>query len=242
MEASGGRLTRSTRGWRLDLVDVEPTLNVLRSAVEAVASQGGGELQWWQSRPTPRTDALASDLGLTTRRDLLQVKRPLPDSRYADPPLVTRPFVPGQDEDAWLEVNNRAFGWHPEQGGWDAAMLAAREGEPWFDPDGFLLYEEDGRLAGFCWTKVHDAAMGEIYVIAVDPDFSGRGLGRRLTVAGLDYLAGRGLTVGMLYVDASNLTARSLYDKLGFTLDHIDRAYSGDVQAAPDTPTTAPIA
>jgi mycothiol synthase len=151
-----------------------------------------------------------------------------------DPPDISlRSFRPGIDEDAWLEVNNRAFDWHPEQGGWDRETLEQREAEEWFDPDGFLLHERDGRLAGFCWTKVHDdhdPPLGEIYVIAVDPDFHGQHLGRALTLAGLDSLHRRGLEIGMLYVDAANTPAVRLYEKLGFTVHHIDRAYVGDVE------------
>ena len=100
----------------------------------------------------------------------------------------------------------------------------------WVDLDGFLVADDpDGPgLIGACWTKIHRAAepvLGEIYVIDVDPRHHGHGWGRSLTVAGLVYLAGRGITVGMLYTDADNVAAVALYRSLGFTVDHIDRSY-----------------
>ena len=73
--------------------------------------------------------------------------------------------------------------------------------------------------------------------LAVDPDFAGLGLGRALVLAGLDHLARAGITVGMLYVDAANTPAVKLYEKLGFTVDHVDRAYVADL-----TPTARPTA
>jgi mycothiol synthase len=136
----------------------------------------------------------------------------------------------------WLDVNARAFSSHPEQGEWDLETLLRREREPWFDPEGFLLLERDRHLAGFCWTKIHadhDSPLGEIYVIAVDTAFQGLGLGRKLLLAGLDWLAGRGVPTGMLYVDASNESAIKLYRDVGFTVDHVDRAYVVDVAASP---------
>jgi mycothiol synthase len=164
---------------------------------------------------------------------------PAPIAAVGPPPFVTRSFRVGVDEDAWLEVNNRAFHWHPEQGGWVRPTLEEREAEPWFDPEGFLLHDDaEGHLDGFCWTKIHkdtDPPLGEIYVIAVDPLRRDRtpGLGRQLVVAGLDYLYGRGLTMGMLYVDADNAPAVKLYIDLGFVVNHLDQAYVGDIPPAP---------
>jgi mycothiol synthase len=205
--------------------------DLLRAAADIVRHEGGGHVHVWVPKPTDLADEVARASGLVRGRDLLQLRRPLPVEGEREP-LSLRAFEPGRDEDAWLEVNNRAFHWHPEQGGWDVATLKEREEEPWFDPEGFLLHERDGRLAGFCWTKVHaDHAppLGEIYVIAVDPDFHGLGLGRALVLAGLDHLAAEGLTIGMLYVDADNEPAVGLYESLDFTVDHVDRAYTGDI-------------
>ena len=60
-------------------------------------------------------------------------------------------------------------------------------------------------------------ALGEVYVIGVDPAHQGTGLGRALLIAGLRSLAARGLTQAMLYVDAANTPAIALYSSLGFT-------------------------
>ena len=213
---------------RYDMASIGPEL--LRAAVEVVATEGGGHVHWWVFEATDSHRQLAEQVGLHPGRVLHQMRRALPTGLPVD--AATRPFVPGLDEGAWLAVNNRAFAGHPEQGGWTHDSLLAREKEAWFDPHGFLLHETDGELAAFCWTKIHedtDPRLGEIYVIAVDPGFHGRGLGRALTLAGLASLADRGISIGMLYVDADNVTAVTLYRSLGFTVHHHDHAFVGDV-------------
>lgn len=239
-------LTRGEASWALEFV-VDPHHrtpglpighHLVQAALDIVRDEGGGHLHLWVPKPTPEHDAIAAGAGLSRGRDLYQMRLPLPLDAATD--LDTRPFRVGHDEEAWLRVNNRAFASHPEQGGWDLDTLKAREAEPWFDATGFLLHERDGQLAGFCWTKVHaehEPPLGEIYVIAVDPDFHGHGLGQALVIAGLQHLADAGLTVGMLYVDAANEAAVKLYEKLGFAVDHVDRAYVADL-----TPTSRPTA
>ncbi len=181
-----------------------------------------GRLVSLESEPATEADATeanAAGLALTRCIEQLRIALPLPAS---ETPLATRAFRPGQDDEVFLRVNNRAFAWHPDQSGWTQDQLADRMNEPWFDPQGFLLHEVNGELAGFCWTKVHpatdaDPRLGEIYVIAVDPHFHGSGLGRALTVAGLAHLAAKSVTVGMLHVEHDNTAAVSLYRNLGFS-------------------------
>jgi mycothiol synthase len=237
--------SRANSSWIVELV-VAPShrgdlfaigRELIGATFDVIGADGGGRVDWWVFEPTPAHDELAAAIGLRPERELSQMRRPLPTEER--PTIETRPFVIGADEDAWLAVNNRAFAAHREQGGWDREALELREHEPWFDPAGFLLHERDGRLAGFCWTKLHtdhDPALGEIYVIGVDPDFQRLGLGKQLTLAGLDSIAERDVSIGMLYVDADNTAGVRLYDRLGFTVHRTDRAYGGEIAPSVDAP------
>ena len=121
--------------------------------------------------------------------------RDVPDVTVPDD-VVIRTYAGPDDDAELLRVNNAAFAWHPEQGGWTGAELAERRAEAWFDPAGLFLALDraEPRLLGFHWTKVHgDPAdgLGEVYVVGVDPAAQGRGLGATLTAVGLQHLAGR---------------------------------------------------
>jgi mycothiol synthase len=197
------------------------------ASLDAIAAAGGGHIDWWLYQPTDAITDRAAAHGFRFDRDLLQMRRRLPVGLRAA--VVTRSFVVGHDEDAWLAVNNRAFAGHAEQGTWTVATLHHRMAQPWFDADGFRLHEREGRLAAFCWTKRHSATTGEIYVIGVDPDFQGLGLGKQLTLAGLDHLHDNGASDALLYVDGANVAARAMYERLGFAVHRTDRAFSFDV-------------
>jgi len=194
-----------------------------------------GRLRLWAHGEHPGAVALATTLGFTQARVLWQMRRSLL-APLAEPHLPEgvhlRPFVVGADEREFLRVNNAAFDWHPEQGGWDLDQVKLREAEPWFDPNGFLLaVDADDRLLGFHWTKVHGDGghshepIGEVYVLGVDPSARGMHLGAALTLAGLRHLRDRGLRQVMLYVEADNDAAVRVYRDLGFTRWDTDVSY-----------------
>src|SRR5690242_18081480 len=198
-----------------------------------LAAAGDGPLSLWAHGDN--AGAFPGKFGFVRARVLWQMRRSLTDfSEMAVMPdgVTLRHFRPGHDEQAWLAVNARAFAHHPEQGRWTVDDLRVREAEPWFDPAGFLLAVDlEDTLLGFHWTKVHppagdDPAVGEIYVLGVDPGGHRRGLGAALSVAGLRHLADAGLTQAMLYVDESNAAAVALYRKLGFKIYQTDVMYA----------------
>ncbi|MCR0988436.1 mycothiol synthase [Streptomyces albidoflavus] len=201
-----------------------------RALGTALLEASGGPLRLWAHGGHPAARHLATVLGMSLFRELRQMRRPLsvpPLHESAYPEGVTvRTFVPGEDDAAWLAVNAAAFAHHPEQGSLTQRDLDARMAEPWFDPKGFFLAERDGVLAGFHWTKIHaDEGLGEVYVVGVAPEAQGSGLGKALTTTGLAHLAAQGLPTAMLYVDADNEAAVSVYERLGFTTYETDLMY-----------------
>ncbi|MCF2526856.1 mycothiol synthase [Yinghuangia soli] len=206
---------------------------------EARERDADGRLRVWAHGKLPAADHLAAEAGFAAFRELWQMRRDvdLPVPETARPAGVSvRTFVPGRDDEAWLAVNAKAFAHHPEQGSWTQDDLSRRIAEPWFDPAGFFLAEdESGRLIGFHWTKVHAAAggegpLGEVYVVGVDPSAQGSGLGKLLTAVGLTHLAqteagGGPLAEVLLYVDADNEAAVSVYTRLGFRVHTVDVMY-----------------
>ena len=195
---------------------------------ELIAQSPSGRLRLWAHGEQAGASELATSLGFVRSRVLWQMRRsllaPLP---RPDLPrdIELRPFRPGIDDEAWLDLNSRAFADLPDQGGWVTDDLERRLREPWFSASGFLTAWQDDHMVGFHWTKVHGghvggshphAAFGEVYIVGVDPRVRGVGLGKALTLAGLHHLRSLGLSQAMLYVDATNVGAIGLYEALGF--------------------------
>ena len=200
----------------------------------------GDSLRLWVHGENLAANNLATSFSFEKIRTVLQMQKiltqiqPLP---ALDPKIVIRSFLPGLDSSNWLSLNNKVFKDHPEQSDWQLSDLNHRINEEWFDEKGFFIATIDDQLIGSTWTKIHGAlthdhggshdhpAMGEIYITAVDPDHSGIGLGRALTITALNYLKYQGLTEAMLYVDFDNAKALKLYNSLGFTESGKDILY-----------------
>jgi mycothiol synthase len=196
-------------------------------------AEGGADARIWAHGNIKAARATAAALNLSVVRELLQMRRPLSDLPATTVPVGVRitTYSGPADDAELLRVNNSAFAWHPEQSGWTDADIAERRGESWFDPEGlFLAFDEvTGKLLGFHWTKVHNADLGEVYVVGVDPSAQGRGLGVTLTLAGLHHLAATlsesSQPTVMLYAEADNSAAVKTYRQLGFDVYSVDTAY-----------------
>lgn len=222
-----------------------------RSLVEGLVLQSpDGRLRLWAHGDHAAATKLAASLGFDRTRTLWQMRRPLTEAlsprslpTVSLPEGITvRTFVVDQDEQDWTVLNNKAFAAHPDQSDWGIEEVLVREAEPWFDPAGFFLAFRGSSLVGFHWTKVHgktrhaDAddpshrhdhdALGEVYVVGVDPSEQGHGLGPALTLLGLHHLQSLGLAEVMLYVDEGNTNAIRVYERLGFTRHTTDVCFS----------------
>lgn len=205
-----------------------------RAVLEGVTSP----VEAWSHSDHPAAGRIAPRVGLARERELWVMQRPLDDSLppvAAEAAYDVRAFRPG-DEEAVLEVNSLAFAQHPEQGHMTLDDFRERQAEDWFDPAGLLLAvaaDDDSRVLGFHWTKVHPAEpggerpFGEVYVVAVDPRSAGAGIGTVLTNAGLRHLRERGLDRVILYVEGDNTPAITVYDRAGFTQARVEAQYAG---------------
>jgi mycothiol synthase len=216
--------------WALEVViaperrgdDVEGALiDSLRRGV------GDTEMLLWSTNQYVAAAAVTGGWRLTRELNKMMRKLPIACSHETPRGVSIAEYRPIIDDEAWLKANNTAFSGHPENGALTVADLRERRQQPWFDPAGFLLAWEGDRVVGSCWTKLHEDATGEIYIIGVIPEWSGRGLGTTLACLGLDHLGSvRHAERAMLYVEGDNERATRLYEELGFRVVETVSAYT----------------
>lgn len=153
-----------------------------------------------------------------------------------------RPFEP-RDAEAVVDLSLRAWApvfasleqvlgseifrrlhpdWREDQRRAVEDVLAAKKGRVW-------VAELGASAVGFVAVEIYDArrSMGEISMLAVDPDYQGGGIGTALTGFALDRLKDAGMRVAMVETggDPGHAAARRTYEKAGYVLLPIARYF-----------------
>jgi ribosomal protein S18 acetylase RimI-like enzyme len=111
---------------------------------------------------------------------------------------------------------------------WRAAQARAVDSACRTEGNRAWVAEADGRPVGFVVVVIHDEAKsGEIYMLAVDPDYQGRGIGLDLVTFAVDRIAELGIPLAEIGTggDPGHAPARHVYEKAGFQALPLMRYY-----------------
>ncbi|WP_044470343.1 ribosomal protein S18-alanine N-acetyltransferase [Mannheimia massilioguelmaensis] len=103
---------------------------------------------------------------------------------------------------------------------WSMGTLKNNQGSRYIN----LKLIEQNQIIGFaiCQTVLDEATL---FNIAIDPNFQGKGLGKKLLSQLIEILREKAILTLWLEVRESNNTAKQLYDKLGFNEVDIRKNY-----------------
>jgi len=127
------------------------------------------------------------------------------------------------EEDKLTQIQNRSFdgtwGYNPNT----VEQITYQTNLSTCSPEDIVLTYDGDEVAGYCWTQIINEGKetagerkGRIYMLGVDPAYRGRGVGKRMLLAGLAYLKSQGLQVVELTADSENEVALALYRSVGF--------------------------
>lgn len=87
--------------------------------------------------------------------------------------------------------------------------------------------EGDESIVGFCAARSLPDGLGEIHMLAVDPDFQRQGIATALSERAVDWMRSVGVSVAMVETggDPGHAPARQAYEKLGFQLFPVARYF-----------------
>ncbi len=127
------------------------------------------------------------------------------------------------EEDKLARIQNRSFastwGYNPNT----VEAITYRINLSNCSPEDIALTYDRDKVIGYCWTEITyegEAGIGEIkgriFMLGVDPDYRGKGVGKGVLLAGLAHLKSKGIQVAELTVDSENKAACALYRSVGF--------------------------
>lgn len=175
----------------------------------------------------PQNNAVAksvlSKLGFRFVRRFLQLRLDIAKIRRQDVDWTTLQchHLQHGEEDKLTRIQNRSFagswGYNPNT----VEEIVYRINLSHCSPEDVVLAYDGDKVIGYCWTRTAcEAAAGEgkgqIFMLGVEPDYRGRGIGKGVLLAGLYYLKSKGLQVAELTVDSRNRAACDLYQSIGF--------------------------
>ena len=166
-----------------------------------------------------------SRLGFSTVRRFLELRLQLSEVQppeTAHDAYLCRHLQPGEEDKLTL-IQNRCFtgtwGYNPNT----TADIVHHLNSGRRSPEDVALICGNDKPVAYCWTIIYPEngvgrgkKSGRIYMIGVDPDFRGKGIGRVALLAGLSRLKAKGVQVVDLTVDSENITAFALYQSIGF--------------------------
>ena len=127
------------------------------------------------------------------------------------------------EEDRLTQIQNRSFagiwGYNPNT----VEAITYRINLSNCSPEDVVLTFDRDKVIGYCWTEITyegEAGIGKrkgrIFMLGVEPNYQGMGVGKRVLLAGLAQLKSKGLPVAELTVDSENKAACALYRSVGF--------------------------
>ena len=163
-------------------------------------------------------------LGFNFVRRFLELRLDIADVHWPDTnqaALECR-YLQCGEEDKLTQIQNRAFagtwGYNPNT----VEEITYHTNLSTCSPEDIVLIYEGDKVIGYCWTGIAcekgaiSKRKGQISMLGVDPDYRGKGIGKKLLLAGLARLKSKGLQVAELTVDSENKAACALYKSIGF--------------------------
>jgi len=171
------------------------------------------------------TKRLLSGMGFRSVRRFLELSLDLSKAHLPDTDQIVPqcPHLERGEEERLAQIQNRSFA---NTWGYSANTtedIIHRTGLPSCSLEDIILARDSDKLIGFCWTKIDpgeqkavNGSKGRVYMLGVDPDHRGKGIGKRLLLAGLSHLKGKRVRTVELTVDSENKAACGLYRSVGF--------------------------
>jgi len=174
--------------------------------------EGRGFRSALTSALTPAEQEAFLDLQFTIHEHLHLLRHPLDGP--ITPALIPTRRGRRRDRAEVLEVDHGAFNpfWRFDQAGLDDARQATPSSR-------FRVIDDEGTVAGYAVTG-RAGTISYLQRLAVHPERQGRGFGTALTRDALQWAQRRGARSMLVNTQERNRVALSLYEHLGFVLEH----------------------